>query len=93
MTFFLVKGNNCNKMNVLRDSKVLAVLALYFSLPAWPILAGVSTIPNFHQVNEHVYRGGQPAPKLGRVLPNSVSRRSSICAATTSTRRWRKLGQ
>ena len=50
-------------MNALRNSKILAVLVLYFFHPVWPVLAGVSTIPNFHQVNEHVYRGGQPAPE------------------------------
>jgi uncharacterized protein (TIGR01244 family) len=50
-------------MNILRNSKILPVLVLYFFHPVWPVLAGVSTIPNFHQVNEHVYRGGQPLPE------------------------------
>jgi tyrosine-protein phosphatase SIW14 len=51
-------------MNILRNFRILAaVLALYFSHSVRPVLAGASIIPNFHQVNEHVYRGGQPAPE------------------------------
>ena len=49
----------------------LAFLALALALPASPAhvetsgtvpsIVGVPGIPNFHQVNEHIYRGGQPA--------------------------------
>ena len=38
-------------------------LALAFSLPAWSAQVDAPGIPNFHQVNERVYRGGQPAPE------------------------------
>jgi tyrosine-protein phosphatase SIW14 len=54
---------NSNKMNILKHHKVLAALALSVSLSAWPALAETPAIPNFHQVNEHVYRGGQPSPE------------------------------
>ena len=48
-------------MNILHRYNSLTVFALAFSIPAWsahvePLLG----IPNFHQVNEHVFRGGQP---------------------------------
>jgi uncharacterized protein (TIGR01244 family) len=49
------------KMKATRPTKHLCVTALsLLSLPAW---AGVVTAPgvrNFHQVNERIYRGGQP---------------------------------
>jgi len=50
------------EMNTLKHHKALAALALSFSIVAWPALAETPAIPNFHQVNEHIYRGGQPAP-------------------------------
>ena len=49
-------------MNIFKNQKILAALVVSFSLPVWPALAETPSIPNFHQVNEHVYRGGQPAP-------------------------------
>jgi tyrosine-protein phosphatase SIW14 len=59
----------------------LAAMALVLSLPASPAhvetpgkvpsIAAVPGIPNFHQVNDHVLRGGQPAaeawPNLARL--------------------------
>jgi tyrosine-protein phosphatase SIW14 len=51
-------------MNNLQNSKtVVAILALSFSLGVLPVVAGIPAIPNFHQVDEHVYRGGQPEPQ------------------------------
>jgi tyrosine-protein phosphatase SIW14 len=49
-------------MKILQHRKVLATFVLSCSLPVWPALAEtpVVPIPNFHQVNEFVYRGGQP---------------------------------
>ncbi len=49
-------------MNLLKNRKTLAALVLSCSLPVWPALAETPAIPipNFHQVNEYVYRGGQP---------------------------------
>jgi uncharacterized protein (TIGR01244 family) len=55
-------------MNSFQHSKVLAVLALSLTLPAWPALAETPAIPNFHQVNDHVYRGGQPSPETWPTL-------------------------
>lgn len=37
------------------------LLALLVPLAAWAGEASIEGIPNFHQVNEHIYRGGQPA--------------------------------
>ena len=53
-------------MNIHKQHKILAALAVSFSLLR-PALAetpagAMPPIPNFHQVNDHVYRGGQPAP-------------------------------
>ena len=50
-------------MNILKHRKVLAALTLSVSFSAWPALAKTPAIPNFHQVNDHVYRGGQPSPE------------------------------
>jgi uncharacterized protein (TIGR01244 family) len=41
--------------------KALAALALSVSMAAGTAAAGTIAIPNFHQVNDHVYRGGQPS--------------------------------
>ena len=41
--------------------KALAALALLFAIPARPAIAETAAIPNLYQVNEHIYRGGQPA--------------------------------
>jgi uncharacterized protein (TIGR01244 family) len=38
----------------------LSALALFLSFPATPASIEVTGVPNFHQTNEHVLRGGQP---------------------------------
>jgi len=48
------------RMNVLQRHSGLGALVLALSLPAWPAQIDVPGIPNFHQVNEHIFRGGQP---------------------------------
>ena len=55
-------------MNLLQHHKAFAALALSFSL--WAPLAPAETaaIPNFHQVDEHVYRGGQPPTETWQSL-------------------------
>ncbi len=57
-------------MNLFQHRKALATLVLSCSLPVWPALAETPAIPipNFHQVNEYVYRGGQPAPESWQSL-------------------------
>jgi len=55
-------------MGSLKHHKALAAFALSFSIAVCPALAQSLAIPNFHQVNEHVYRGGQPAPEAWPVL-------------------------
>jgi len=64
----------------------LALLALALSLPASPAhvetsgrvssIVEVPGIPNFHQVNDHVFRGGQPAadawPSLAKLGVRTV---------------------
>ena len=57
-------------MKVLHKHLRFSVVAL--ALPVWSGNVHVLPyIPNFHQVNEHVFRGGQPpngAWQIGRVL-------------------------
>jgi uncharacterized protein (TIGR01244 family) len=56
-------------MNTLLQRRVFAALILSASLLlVGPALAETPTIPNFHQVNEHLYRGGQPAPEHWQAL-------------------------
>ena len=47
-------------MNILHNHMRLGVLAVVLSLPTWPADLLAPGIPNFNQVNEHVFRGGQP---------------------------------
>ena len=64
-------------MRTLKHHKALAAFALSFSLLVWPACgrqqsgkgsAESASIPNFHQVNQHVYRGGQPGPEAWQNL-------------------------
>ena len=55
-------------MNLLQHHKAFAALAMSFSLWASSALAETPAIPNFHQVDEHVYRGGQPATETWQSL-------------------------
>jgi tyrosine-protein phosphatase SIW14 len=48
-------------MNIIRHHKSSAVFALAFCLPVWSAHLEPLGIPNFQQVNEHIFRGGQPA--------------------------------
>ena len=55
-------------MNSFKLHKILAALVVCLSLSAWQALAETPSIPkpaipNFHQVNERVFRGGQPSPE------------------------------
>lgn len=57
-------------MHLYRGLALLA-LALSLSLPATPASIEVTGVPNFHQTNERVFRGGQPTaeawPSLARL--------------------------
>ena len=64
--------NNTNRMSILKQHRAFAALALSFSILVWPACgrqqlgkgsAENPVIPNFHQVDQHVYRGGQPGPE------------------------------
>jgi uncharacterized protein (TIGR01244 family) len=55
-------------MNTLKQRTFLAALVFTVSLPTWSLRAETPAIPNFHQVNEIVYRGGQPEPAAWPVL-------------------------
>ncbi len=55
-------------MNNLQKNRALLAVVLLLSVSAWPSLAGSPAIPNFHQVNEHISRGGQPAPEAWKDL-------------------------
>jgi uncharacterized protein (TIGR01244 family) len=63
-------------MKFFRKKRALAALALSFSIQVLPAVAGEPPIPNFHQVNEHVYRGGQPTsaawPELAKMGVKTV---------------------
>ena len=55
-------------MNSFKLHKISAALVVCFSLSAWQAVAETPSIPkpaipNFHQVNERVFRGGQPSPE------------------------------
>jgi tyrosine-protein phosphatase SIW14 len=47
-------------MNVQFRRAPAALVLLLASMPAWAALVEAPGVPNFHQVNEHVYRGAQP---------------------------------
>jgi uncharacterized protein (TIGR01244 family) len=47
-------------MSTLKLHRGLAALALALSLPAWSASIEKLGIPNFHQVNDNLYRSGQP---------------------------------
>jgi protein tyrosine/serine phosphatase len=49
-------------MNNLQIFRSVAVFAIAVSLTASPNKAEAPGLPNFHQVNDHVFRGGQPLP-------------------------------
>ncbi|MGA7239290.1 MAG: tyrosine-protein phosphatase [Bryobacteraceae bacterium] len=55
-------------MNNLKKTTVFASVVLSLSISAWPALAQTPAIPNFHQVNDHVYRGGQPGSEAWQSL-------------------------
>jgi protein tyrosine/serine phosphatase len=59
---YLVAKYFSRSINILQPQRGLALLALAlsFTLPAIPASLEVAGIPNFHQVDEHVFRGGQP---------------------------------
>ncbi len=63
-------------MNALTYVRGIAILALALSLPVWAAGPGVAGVPNFHQVNENVYRGGQPSadgwPSLAKLGVKTV---------------------
>jgi tyrosine-protein phosphatase SIW14 len=48
-------------MNVFKHFGLLAALVFAVSAPAWCAGSAVAGVPNFHQVNEKIYRGGQPS--------------------------------
>ncbi len=55
-------------MNVSPLSARLAGLVFSCCVAVSSAFAGSLPIPNFHQVNEHVYRGGQPEPAAWQSL-------------------------
>ena len=59
-------------MSILRQYRGLFVLraALTFTLPAFAGDLPAVGVPNFHRVNEHVFRGGQPSAEAWPSLAN-----------------------
>lgn len=55
-------------MNNSKKLKILAAAVLSVSLSAAPAFSGAPALPNFHQVNDHIYRGGQPSQDAWRSL-------------------------
>ena len=41
----------------------VSALALALCFPAWPAALNVPGVPNFYQVDEHVFRSAQPSPE------------------------------
>ena len=48
-------------MKFSRKHQAISALVLALSLKAWPASLDVAGVPNLHQVNERVFRSGQPA--------------------------------
>jgi tyrosine-protein phosphatase SIW14 len=57
-------------MNNLQLCRGIAVFAIAVSLTASPSKVEAPGLPNFHQVNDHVFRGGQPLPQGWQTLAN-----------------------
>ena len=64
-------------MHLLKHHKALGALTLSFCILVWPAcgrqkdgkgFTESAVIPNFHQVNQHVYRGGQPGSEAWQSL-------------------------
>src|SRR5581483_2678407 len=55
-------------MNVSRKHYAIVALILALSLKAWPAALVVPGVPNFHQVNERIFRSGQPADGSWKVI-------------------------
>ena len=55
-------------MSLLQFHTGLAVLALAISVPASPAQVVAPDIPNFHQVNDRVFRGAQPPSQAWQTL-------------------------
>jgi len=85
-SYLLRDPKNNKPMSIQLHRWGLAFLALALSLPASPAhvttpgavpgIVAVPGIPNFHQVNDHVFRGGQPAadawPSLAKLGVKTV---------------------
>lgn len=63
-------------MNNLKKLNILAAAVLSVSISAVPAFSGTPALPNFHQVNDHIYRGGQPSqdawPSLAKMGVKTV---------------------
>lgn len=73
----LANPTKTNRMHLLKHHKALGALSLSFCILVWPAcgrqkegkgFTESAVIPNFHQVNQHVYRGGQPGPEAWQNL-------------------------
>jgi tyrosine-protein phosphatase SIW14 len=73
----LANPTKTNRMHLLKHHKALGALTLSFCILVWPAcgrqkdgkgFTESAVIPNFHQVNQHVYRGGQPGPEAWQGL-------------------------
>jgi len=47
-------------MRLLRHKQLSLVVLAFVSIPAWAADPTAPGVPNFYQVNDHVYRGAQP---------------------------------
>lgn len=73
----LANPTKTNRMHLLKHHKALGALTLSFCILVWPAcgrqkdgkgFTESAVIPNFHQVNQHVYRGGQPGSEAWQSL-------------------------
>jgi tyrosine-protein phosphatase SIW14 len=64
------------KMNTPKYLNALTIFVLALSHPAWSATVEAPGVPNFHQVNERMFRGGQPThdawPNLAKLGVKTV---------------------
>jgi tyrosine-protein phosphatase SIW14 len=53
-----MRSNSLKKLTIVNS--IALTCAMFTSVPVWADVTSSRDLPNYHQVNDHVYRGGQP---------------------------------